>query len=81
MWASAPPLIAETHRFNPERFYNTFSFAHPPALRIKPGDRVITKTIDAGGVDWDGKTRAPGPESADRPVLRRGRRARATSWW
>jgi hypothetical protein len=32
-------------------FYNTFSFAHPPALRIKPGDRVITVTIDAFGND------------------------------
>jgi hypothetical protein len=31
-----------THRFVPERFYNTFSFAHPPALRIKPGERVVT---------------------------------------
>ena len=30
-----------THQFVPDRFYNTFSFAHPPALRIKPGDRVI----------------------------------------
>ena len=43
------------HTFTPDRFYNTFSFAHPPALRIKPGDRVITKTIDAGGTDWNGK--------------------------
>lgn len=45
---------AETHRFIPKDFYNTFSGAHPVALRIKPGDRVITKTIDAGGVDWNG---------------------------
>ena len=40
---------AETHRFEPTRFHNTFSFAHEPVLRIKPGDRVITKTIDARG--------------------------------
>ena len=39
------PLHAETHRFVPEQFYTTYSGAHPPALRIKPGDRVITKTI------------------------------------
>src|SRR5471030_261159 len=51
---------AETHRFIPTVFYNTYSGAHPPALRIKPGDRVVTKTIDAGGVDWDGKTVARG---------------------
>jgi acetamidase/formamidase len=40
---------AETHRFEPTRFHNTFSFGHEPVLRIKPGDRVITKTIDARG--------------------------------
>ena len=44
-------MLSETHRFNPTVFYSTYSFAHPPALRIKPGDRVITKTLDAGGSD------------------------------
>ena len=46
---------AETHRFEPTVFHNTFSFAHSPVLTIKPGDRVITKTIDARGFDADGK--------------------------
>ena len=50
---------AETHTFVPTQFYNTFSFAHPPALHIKSGDRVLTKTIDAEGVDWNGKQVAP----------------------
>jgi amidase len=50
--AAQPPT---THTFVPDRFYNTFSSAHPPALRIKPGDRVVTKTVDAGGTDWNGK--------------------------
>ncbi len=72
VWTSSPALIAETHRFIPERFYNTFSFAHPPALRIKPGDRVITRTIDAGGVDWDGQTRAPGPNPQTGPFFVEG---------
>ena len=31
--------------FTPERFYNTFSGAHPPALTIKPGERIATRTI------------------------------------
>jgi acetamidase/formamidase len=53
-------VTAETHTFIPTVFYNTYSFAHPPALRIKPGDRVVTKTIDAGGVDWNGKSVASG---------------------
>jgi acetamidase/formamidase len=51
---------AETHRFAPTQFYNTFSGAHPPALRIKPGDHVITYTIDAGGVDSKGVQRGQG---------------------
>jgi acetamidase/formamidase len=58
-------MLAETHRFMPAVYYPTYSFAHPPALRIKPGDRVITKTIDAGGSDETGKQVAsigPNPE-------------------
>lgn len=65
-------LASETHRFIPQRFYNTWSFAHPPALRIKPGDRVVTKTIDAGGVDWDGKTVASGPNPQTGPFFIEG---------
>src|SRR5258708_17893074 len=60
-------VSADTHQFIPTVFYTTYSFAHPPALRIKPGDRVVTKTIDAGGVDWNGKTVSSGganPETA-----------------
>src|SRR5436190_14984681 len=58
---AAVRVSAETHRFVPTKFYNTYSFAHPPALRIKPGDRVVTKTIDAAGTDWNGKSVASGP--------------------
>ena len=32
---------AETHRFTPQTYYNTYSSAHPPALRIRPGDRGV----------------------------------------
>jgi acetamidase/formamidase len=59
--AGSSSVGAETHRFMPAKFYNTYSFAHPPALRIKPGDRVVTKTIDAAGTDWNGKAVASGP--------------------
>src|SRR5947199_9845103 len=59
--AVAPAGAAqETHRYVPDHFFNTYSGAHPPALRIKPGDRVVTKTIDAAGVDWDGKPTGTG---------------------
>ena len=61
-----------THRFTPDRFYNTFSFAHPPALKIRPGDRVITKTIDAAGTDWNGKAVAQGPNPQTGPFYIEG---------
>ena len=58
--------------FIPERFYNTFSFAHPPALRIKPGERIATKTADAAGVDWNGKQVAQGPNPQTGPFFVEG---------
>ena len=58
--------------FIPERFYNTFSFAHPPALRIKPGERIATKTADAAGVDWNGKQVAQGPNPQTGPFYVEG---------
>src|SRR6478752_2037507 len=61
------PATAETHRFVPQQFYNTYSFAHPPALHVKPGDRVVTKTIDAAGVDWNGKQVGTGPNPQTGP--------------
>jgi amidase len=60
-------LGAETHRFVPQQFFNTYSGAHPPALRIKPGDRVVTRTVDAAGVDADGKSVAAGPNPQTGP--------------
>ena len=61
-----------THTFMPDRFYNTFSGAHAPALRIKPGDRVVTKTIDAAGVDWNGKQVGVGPNPQTGPFFVEG---------
>jgi amidase len=61
-----------THRFTPTAFYTTYSFAHPPALRIKPGDRVITRTIDAAGTDWDGKSVSPGGNPQTGPFFIEG---------
>ncbi len=60
--AVCAPLSAQTtHQFEATEYYNTFSFAHPAALRIRPGDRVVTKTIDAAGGDWNGDQVARGP--------------------
>lgn len=49
------PLAAETHTIIPDRYYDTFSFAHPPVGRIKPGDKVVTKLLDSRGHDHNGK--------------------------
>ena len=70
--SAAAAQTPATHTFVPERFYNTFSFAHPPALRIKPGDRVVTKTADAAGVDWNGKPVAQGPNPQTGPFYVEG---------
>jgi amidase len=63
---------AETYRFEPKEFYNTFSGAHKPALEIKPGDHVVTYTIDAGGVDSHGVQRARGPNPQTGPFYIEG---------
>lgn len=56
---AARPASAKLHEFEPQRFYNAFSGATPPALRIFPGDSVKTHTLDSRGYDEDGKPRAP----------------------
>jgi amidase len=61
-----------TRTFTPERFYNTFSGAHPPALTIKPGERIVTKTIDAAGIDWNGKQVGQGPNPQTGPFFVEG---------
>ena len=70
----ATPEIAhaETFHFIPSAFYSTYSFAHPPALHIKPGDRVVTKTVDAGGVDWNGNRVATGGNPETGPFFVEG---------
>ena len=49
--AQSKPVVAET-------YYNTFSRAHPPLARIRQGETVVTKTIDASGRDEAGTVRA-----------------------
>lgn len=61
-----------THRFEPDRYHNTFSFAHEPVLRIRPGDRVVTRTIDARGDDHTGARVASGPNPQTGPFYVEG---------
>jgi amidase len=72
VFVASRAVLCETHRFIPTLFYNTVSGTHPPALRIKPGDRVVTKTIDAAGTDWDGNPVANGPNPQTGPFFIEG---------
>ena len=58
--ATDRPAAPRTLDFEPTEFHRTFSADTPPALRIWPGDVVRTRTVDAGGVDWNAKTRVLG---------------------
>lgn len=49
-----------THDFVPSEFERYFSGATKPVLRIRPGDTVRTRSVDAGGRDWEGKRRSLG---------------------
>jgi amidase len=49
-----PACLAQTpttHRVVPDTFWNTLWRGHPVVARIKPGDVVVTRTLDAGGRD------------------------------
>ena len=58
--AAVPPEAPRTHDFEPTEFHRVFSDAIPPVLHIFPGDTVRTWTVDAGGVDPQGKSRSMG---------------------
>ena len=51
---AAAAVDAETHRVIGEAYYHTFSAAHPMLARVKPGDPIITKTVDSAGFDYLG---------------------------
>ena len=53
-----------TYRFEPEKYHTTLG-PHEPVLRIAPGDKVITTTVDARGADRSGKavTEAGNPQT------------------
>ena len=49
---------AQQHVYEPTNFAPTYDADRHPVLVVWPGDSVTTKTIDSGGVDENGKTRA-----------------------
>ena len=45
------PAAPRTIRVAPDTFFNTLWRGHPVVARIRPGDVVVTKTLDASGRD------------------------------
>lgn len=52
------PSLSRHHTFVPIQFAREYSGTLAPVLNISSGDSVLTTTIDAGGVDEHGMTRA-----------------------
>jgi amidase len=48
------------HEFVPSAFYREFSALIKPVLTVSPGDSIHTTTVDAAGVDKDGRRRVLG---------------------
>jgi amidase len=63
---------AETHNVSATKFYNSFHHRHPVLQKIRPGDVVITKTIDASGRDENGKVVAESPNPLTGPFYVEG---------
>ncbi len=56
--ALAAPLAAQVRTVVATAYYNTFAARHPILARLKPGETIRTKTLDAGGQDEHGERRA-----------------------
>lgn len=54
--AARPAVVP--HTVTPAVYHHTFAARHPVLARIKPGDTVRTRTLDAGGQDERGLRRA-----------------------
>lgn len=69
---AASVVSAETHTIYAERFWNSFHNRHPVLKRIRSGDSVVTRTIDASGLDENAKRVAQGPNPLTGPFFIEG---------
>src|SRR4051812_10605455 len=53
----APTLMLQAKPIVPTTYYRTFARAPPVLARVKPGEVVATRTLDAGGQDEKGEQR------------------------
>ena len=63
---------AQSRQILPTTYYNTFSHANAVLARIRSGDTVSTRTIDASGRDEKGEARASGPNPLTGPFYVEG---------
>jgi acetamidase/formamidase len=66
------PPRTETKRYALTVYYDTFTAAHPVALKIQSGDRVATTTVDDTGAGADGQTVAKGHNPQTEPFYIEG---------
>ena len=64
--------LAADHQVAATKFYNSFHNRHTVLERIKPGERVITRTIDASGRDLNGKALGEGSNPLTGPFYIEG---------
>ncbi|MEQ1728931.1 MAG: hypothetical protein ABL982_11165 [Vicinamibacterales bacterium] len=62
-------LQAETHRFVPTAFHAAPATSHPPAARIRSGDRVVTSTSAPDGAPFTGPFLVQDAEPGDLLVV------------
>ena len=64
--------VAQSRQIIATTYYNTFFRAHPVLARIRPGEAVATRTIDASGRDETGTVRANPPNPLTGPFYVEG---------
>lgn len=55
-----------------EPYYRTFDHKHPVKQRVKPGERVATRTLDSSGKDYLGQEQSGGPNPLTGPFYIEG---------
>ena len=65
-------LAAQARQVVAETYHNTFAHTHTVLARIKPGEAVLTKTIDASGRDDTGTVRGVRPNPLTGPFYVEG---------
>jgi acetamidase/formamidase len=68
-------LFAQNRPMIPDHYYCTFSHTNPVFQRIKPGEVVVTKTLEAGGQNERNEQLSPGSNPLTGPFYIEGAEA------